>query len=305
MKRMDVFLINAFTHNGKGGNPAGVVLNADNLSSKEKLEIAKSIGFSETAFVSRDAEVDVELSFFTTVDEIDFCGHATLAAFHVMHQESILTEGQYVQRTKAGLLSVSIGSDGHIVMAQRLPEYLGTLSYEAVAKLIGIEASLLASTRLPIEIVSTGLADIIIPVPQGYLDRIHVNETLTRDFCDKHEVIGIHAFELCDHDTELTASCRNFAPLVGISEEAATGSANGALACYITKHLSNEPTNHFTFEQGRAMGRLSRIIASVDSSEAGILSVMVGGFAKQTGLQPIPAQQVIMNKQRATIANEI
>ncbi|NVC96084.1 PhzF family phenazine biosynthesis protein [Vibrio natriegens] len=287
MKKVEAFLVNSFTENGTGGNPAGVVLHADQLSDKEKLRVAQAVGYSETAFVSRDDEVDFELSFFTITGEVDFCGHATLAAFSTMYQGGIITDGKYLQRTKAGLLAVTIEENGHIVMDQKLPEYRGEFSYEDVSKLIGLDSIILESTQLPIEVISTGLPDIIVPVPYGYLDKIQVNENLTSDFCKRHDVIGIHAFELCEKASMVTASCRNFAPLFGIPEESATGSASGALACYLTKHLRHTHSISFTFEQGRAMECTSRITASVESSEQGIIKVKVGGFAKTVGRQNI------------------
>lgn len=287
MKKVEAFLVNSFTENGTGGNPAGVVLHADQLSDKEKLRVAQAVGCSETAFVSRDDEVDFELSFFTITGEVDFCGHATLAAFSTMYQGGIITDGKYLQRTKAGLLAVTIEENGHIVMDQKLPEYRGEFSYEDVSKLIGLDSIILESTQLPIEVISTGLPDIIVPVPYGYLDKIQVNENLTSDFCKRHDVIGIHAFELCEKASMVTASCRNFATLFGIPEESATGSASGALACYLTKHLRHTHSISFTFEQGRAMECTSRITASVESSEQGIIKVKVGGFAKTVGRQNI------------------
>ncbi|MGO1297164.1 MAG: PhzF family phenazine biosynthesis protein [Vibrio sp.] len=290
MKNVEALLVNSFTHHGNGGNPAGVVLHAErfNLTNAEKLAVAQAIGYSETAFVAKDDEVDFELSFFTPTEEVDFCGHATLAAFSMMYEAGLLSAGHYMQRTKAGLLAVTIETTGRVVMQLRLPEYRGVLSYEVISELIGLDATLLASTQLPIEIVSTGLADIIVPVPYGYLDTIQVNQRLTADFCHQHNVIGIHAFELPNASSTLTASCRNFAPLVGIAEESATGSASGALACYLTKHGVTPDCHHFTFEQGRAMGCISRISATVESNEHGIVDVQVGGVAQLVASKNIP-----------------
>ena len=172
-------------------------------------------------------------------------------------------------------------------MDLKLPEFREALSYEDISELIGLESTLLESTRLPIEVISTGLPDIIVPVPFGYLDQIKLNENLTSEFCERHGVIGIHAFELCEKKSEATASCRNFAPLVGIPEESATGSASGALACYLAKHITNAHSNNFTFEQGRAMECASRITASVESSDQGITKVRIGGSAHKFGRQKI------------------
>jgi len=283
---IEVMLVNSFTANGKGGNPAGVVFDADQLTDAQKLKIAQVVGYSETAFVSSDDEADYEVSFFTTTGEVDFCGHATLAAFSAMYQKGTVTAGSYVQRTKAGRLSVSIESNGKVVMEQQLPQKLDCFSYQEIANVIGIESKLLASTTLPIEIVSTGLPDVIIPVPNGYLDAIVPDDDLIAGFCKKNNVVGFHVFELCEAESEFTASCRNFAPLFGISEESATGSASGALACYLTEHLGLG--SDYVFEQGRIMHCTSIITASVTCHNSTVTNVKVGGFASHIGARVIP-----------------
>lgn len=175
MVNIDVILVNAFTENQKGGNPAGVVLNADHLSDAQTFKIAQAVGYSETAFVSNDDIADYEVSFFTTIGEVDFCGHATLATFSAisaMFEFKMITEGTYVQRTKAGMLSVTVDPTGLVLMEQQLPKKLSCFSYQEISDIIGIESDVLAQTELPIEVISTGLADLLIPVPAGYLDNL-------------------------------------------------------------------------------------------------------------------------------------
>lgn len=281
-----VDLVNSFTVNGTGGNPAGVVLNADELSDAQKLKIAQAVGYSETAFVSSDDEADYEVSFFTATGEVDFCGHATLATFSTMYQKGMLTVGSYVQRTKAGMLSVIIESNGKVVMEQQLPQKIGCFSYQEIANVIGIESHILESTKLPIEVISTGLPDAIIPVPNGYLDAIKPDDELIAGFCKKHNLVGFHAFELCDPESKLTASCRNFAPLFGISEESATGSSSGALACYLAEHLALG--GDYIFEQGRAMNCPSIITVSIQCDSSTVINVKVGGFTASIGTVVIP-----------------
>ncbi|MBE0370368.1 PhzF family phenazine biosynthesis protein [Pseudoalteromonas sp. MMG013] len=277
MERIEVTLVNSFTDNGTGGNSAGVVFNADKLSNTQKLKIAQAVGFSETAFVSEDNEADFEVSFFTTTSEVDFCGHATLAAFSTMYQKAIIPVGNYVQRTKAGMLAVCIDPNGKIVMEQQLPQKLRDFSYQEISDVLGIEVDILERTTLPIEVISTGLPDVIIPVPLGFLDKIKPNDHNIAEFCRKHKVVGFHVFELYEQQNTLTASCRNFAPLFGISEESATGTSNGALACYLAEHL--DIGCDYVFEQGRAMNCTSIITASVQIEESQVIDVRVGGFA--------------------------
>lgn len=278
MSKVTVELVNSFTKNGEGGNAAGVVLNADGLTDEQKLTIAQEVGFSETAFVSNDSEVDFNLSFFTTTDEVDFCGHATVAAFSTMFQKGMLAAGTYIQRTKAGVLEVAIEPTGEVIMEQQLPQTFGCFSSQDVASLLGIKQAAITSTELPIEIISTGLPDVIIPVASGYLDTIIPDDERIAAFSKEHQVVGFHVFELCELGNGVTASCRNFAPLYGISEECATGTSNGALACYLATHTNRE--NNYVFEQGRAMKRASLITASVQIKDEKIIDVRVGGFAK-------------------------
>lgn len=294
---IEVLLSSAFTANGEGGNPAGVVFNADHLSHGQKLKVAQAVGYSETAFVCSDAHVDFSVSFYTPTNEVDFCGHATLATFAAMFALGKIKTGSYVQRTKAGLLNVIIQADGSVVMGQKLPIKTATFMPRKIAPLLGLEVSVLESTGLNIEVISTGLSDAIIAVPLGYLDRLKINEKGIADFCLRHELIGFHVFELltkqraeqaAEKDGEpnnIIASCRNFAPLYGISEESATGSSNGALACYLSEHLSLGPK--FTFEQGRAMNCRSLISASLAYSDGDISSVTVAGAAKIIGYKQL------------------
>ena len=282
LQDINAILVNSFTMHGKGGNPAGVVLNADDFSYAEKLKIAQAVGYSETAFVSKDDEVDFEVSFFTVTDEVDFCGHATLATFSTLFSKNLISAGKYKQRTKAGILSVNVEEDGRVVMEQACPTYLQTFEYEDIAELIGLPFDILSSTQLPIEVISTGLHDVIVPVPLGYLDKLQIDNEKLSEFCEKYDLIGMHAFELNNSDSEFTASCRNFAPLFGIPEESATGSSSGALACYLVKHVfAGEETFDFVFEQGRSMGRASKLSASVKLENGQVSKVEVGGEAKE------------------------
>lgn len=281
-----VYCLNSFTYNGSGGNPAGVVLNTDNLTPQQMKYIATQVGYSETAFVSADVECDFNVRFFTPNHEVDFCGHATLAAFYILFQQNIIKAGEYIQQTKAGKLAVSICENGLVSMEQTLPQYLGQVESKEVAELLNISETLFATTNLPCEVISTGLADVIIPVPFGTLDSIVPNLDKISRFSEKYNAIGIHLFELSptskniseSTSNNLTASCRNFAPLFGIPEESATGSACGALACYLDKYKVIDG-QHYTFEQGRIMESPSLLKASIFKRDGVITKVEVSGFA--------------------------
>ena len=87
-------------------------------------------------------------------------------------------------------------------------------------------------------------------------------------------MVGFHAFAISDDD-EITADCRNFAPLYDIDEEAATGTSNGALTWYLYKHQRIETDAANTFLQGEVMGRASKIMSKITKDN----EILIGGKA--------------------------
>lgn len=278
MKESNLYQVNAFTYKGEGGNPAGVMLNADDLSEQEMQLIAHQLGFSETAFVLQDLECDFQVRFFTPNEEVDFCGHATLATFSLMFQLKRINSGKYIERTKAGDIKVEVANDGMITMTQTLPKFLGELEPELITDSLNIPIDWLDVTT-PIEIVSTGLADIIVPIKPGYVDKIKPNFEKIKQVSLNHQAIGYHLFELIS-EGEFTANCRNFAPLVDINEESATGSASGALASYLKKYKRVEQDD-MRFLQGKSMENSGDINVSIKLENDRFKQVKVSGSASQ------------------------
>ena len=277
--QIEVATVNAFTQDNSGGNPAGVVLAAGDLNTEQMQQIARQMGLSETAFVLASEQADFEVRFFTPSAEVDFCGHATVAVFHLLYLQKVLTPGSYNQLTKAGKLEVTIAADGSVIMQQQLPSFLQSFAATEIAPMLGISPSIITDTGLPITAISTGLVDLMIPVSSGSLDSVIANQPLIADFSRQHSLVGMHLFELSAADEDYSASCRNFAPAFAIDEESATGSASGALACYLATYHDQRATE-FVFEQGRKMGASSRLSASIEKQLNTISSVRVGGQAQ-------------------------
>ena len=277
------FTLNAFAKESGGGNPAGVVLAADNLSDKKMLNIAAEIGFSETAFVAKSNIADGKVRFFTPVAEVDLCGHATIAAYFLMGSTGVLRAGCYTQETRAGILPVEIRPDGAVFMDQNPPQFLDCVEKAELADSLGIsEEAFLPG--LPARIVSTGLRDILIPIK--YIEQllnIQPDFQKVTEVSRKYGVIGYHLFTL-ETVGKAAAHCRNFAPLYEIPEEAATGTSSGALACYLFREgLIAENAGELVFEQGYSMGRPSEIRAELTADGGEIRRVRVGGTARDIG----------------------
>ena len=280
---VDVYVAAAFSKDDKGGNKAGVVLGRSELTSVQKAAIAKEMGYSETAFVLDSDKADFKLQYFTPTEEVPLCGHATIAAFSTLKLLNMLDKPDCTIETEAGILNIHIKDDGLILMEQNRPAYLEVLDSDIFTGCI--ERNFI-DHRFPIQIVSTGLNDVMLPVDSvEHLEQLSPDFEMIANMNKEKEVVGVHAFTLIK-ESDVTAICRNFAPLYGIDEESATGTANCALACYLFKYYKQQ--SQYVFEQGHNMGDISRIVVNLSYHENVIDSVFVGGYGYLLGKRSLP-----------------
>lgn len=278
--KIKVYLLRAFGIDKDDGNPAGVVLNADNLTDSQKQTIATEVGFSETAFVEGSEKADYKVRFFTPNEEVDLCGHATIATYSLLFQKKLIKSGQYTQELKAGVLKVEIDNQGMVVMNQTLPVFGEEIDATRLAEVCNIDLQLVLSTSLKPQIVSTGLRDILLPVSsREALFNLSPDHKKLTELNKETNSIGLHAFTLDTIDKKAIAHCRNFAPLYDIPEESATGSSNGALACYLFNNDKLQNTQNMLIEQGYSMQKPSHIYVSLEIENGDICRVQVGGTA--------------------------
>ena len=275
---VDVYVAVAFSKDAKGGNKAGVVLGRSELTSVQKAAIAKEMGYSETAFVLDSDKADFKLQYFTPTEEVPLCGHATIAAFSTLKLLNMLDKPDCTIETEAGILNIHIKDDGLILMEQNRPAYLEVLDSDIFTGCI--ERNFI-DHRFPIQIVSTGLNDVMLPVDSvEHLEQLSPDFEMIANMSKEKEVVGVHAFTIIK-ESDVTAICRNFAPLYGIDEESATGTANCALACYLFKYYKQQ--SQYVFEQGHNMGDISRIVVNLSYHENVIDSVFFFFFGYLPG----------------------
>jgi PhzF family phenazine biosynthesis protein len=116
------------------------------------------------------------------------------------------------------------------------------------------------------QLISAGFPDIFVPVEsRRALAAIAPDFKALSELSEKHGTGGVHAFTLDTPGDEIMACTRNFAPLFGIDEEAATGTASGGLAYYLYRHGMRFDESHCCFLQGEAMGKPSKIFVSINA----------------------------------------
>ncbi|MBO4723157.1 MAG: PhzF family phenazine biosynthesis protein [Muribaculaceae bacterium] len=257
---MKYFIVDAFTTQPFGGNPAGVVLiDSDFPSEKFMQQVAAEFRYSETAFVRRDGDTEFTVRYFTPCGEVDLCGHATIATFSTLYKLGIIADGTLcTNHTLAGNLQVRVGN--MIMMQMADPQIIDTVvDVERLHSIMGVRNS---HNTLPVQVVSTGLPDIIMPVDNvDELNALKPEMTALAQLSEELEVTGVHAFTLSDDG--YTAHVRNFGPLYGIPEESATGTANGALTHYLHHNGFIFCPAECRFLQGEVMKRPSVVTTSL------------------------------------------
>jgi PhzF family phenazine biosynthesis protein len=286
--QVDAQIVNAFIDGTAGGNPAGVVLDADTLTTEQKLHIARQLGLSETAFVSSSQSATVKLEFFTPTRQIPHCGHATIATFSLLHKLGVIGEGNFSKESIDGNLDILIAGE-MVFMEQRAPQYrtldAGSGLVERIAASLGITPGQLHADLAP-TVVNTGNAFLIVPLPdEQTVSIVRPDAPLIEALSDELDVIGYYVYSDMTTVSGRHAGVRMFSPRFGIPEESATGTAAGPLACYLHDH-GGVKDREIIIEQGYLMQPPSPSVIKVKLTVADgrITQLMAGGTAKATRL---------------------
>lgn len=275
---MEAYVMDAFSARIFGGNQAGVVLPDRPLSDELMRQIAAELKHSETAFVTQEPDGSVSLRYFTPAGEVELCGHATVASFALLRRLGRLPDGDCAAHTKAGELTVTVRGDT-VWMDMAPPQLLADIPSDGRAALYaayGLTERDCPEGYVP-RIVSTGLADIMLPVrDRDTLMRAVQNASAVTELSRKYGVTGVHMF--CPGDGQVAAWCSNYAPLYDIPEECATGTSNGALTYYLYLRGGIKPGEENVFLQGEHMSRPSEIRSMLFEKD-GAVTVRVGGQA--------------------------
>lgn len=292
-------IVNGFvTHTGGrvfGGNPAGVVLDADQLGEDQMLRIAREVGLSETAFVSRSDTEGFKLDFFTPNRRIAHCGHATIAAFSYLADLGRVPEGLTSKETVDGPRKIII-REGAAYMEQLAPRYesadtwadRGVTSADVLASL-GLTSRAL-DPRLDPLLVNTGNSFVVVAVKdKETLAGLTPQQEAISAISDRLDLIGYYIFTEDGAGTGANATTRMFAPRYAIAEEAATGMAAGPLACVLYDKLGCRQSR-MVIEQGHFMDPASPSVITVDLNleEGAIKGLMAGGYGSVMKEMKIP-----------------
>ena len=246
------------------GNALAVVHDADGVDDATMLAFARETRLSETTFVQAATApgADYRNRIWTVGEELPFAGHPSLGtAVAVAHASSHTGEVRYVQQTGAGLQPIEVNLDGTAATASMLqepPTFGDELDAAEALAPLGLPATA-ADPKLPPQVVSTGLGQLMVPVASlEDLAQIAPSYPAIAAFVEPLGAFGIYAAH-CDPATA-TARTRYFARDPAIGEDPATGSAAGPLCAYLHRHAGLSAVE---ITQGVEMGRPSRLLGQI------------------------------------------
>jgi trans-2,3-dihydro-3-hydroxyanthranilate isomerase len=230
----------------------------------------------------RDGGYDVRI--FSPEKEMPFAGHPTLGTAFVIQQEIIEQKvDEVVLNLKVGQIPVSFNYKGNrpdtLFMKQVPPTFGRTVDPKTVSEVLSINLDDV-DARFPVEEVSTGLPFLIVPIKTlNAVKRARTNRDKYFKLIERLDAKAILLFcpETYSEDNDLNV--RMFGDYFGITEDPASGSANGCLAGYLVKHgYFGKNKIDLRVEQGYEMGRPSLLFLKAEK-KPGRISVLVGGRA--------------------------
>ena len=289
MQKIRIKHVDAFTEIPFKGNPAGVVLDANDLSAAQMADIARELNLSETAFILRPSKLDadVRIRWFTPTTEVPLCGHATVASFHALAEEGRMgmkNDGEYHFKleTASGILPLDVTKENNsvtVMLGMKLPNLQsGTQQKIELVRLLNITQSEFDG-KFP-------------PVRDNYLfvavKRLHTlftikpNFVMMSYFLESRNLHGLCVFTTETVDRDSKVHSRFFAPNDGINEDPVTGSSHAPLAVILYENgllQAQDGKSVFQGEQGDAIGRPGRVMVELDIDNSKPVSVKVGGRA--------------------------
>lgn len=281
---VQVLRYSAFATDPALGNPAGVVLEAEHLSAEDMLAIAAEVGYSETAFVTGPiTDGSFPLRYFSPLDEVTFCGHATVATTAALAEH--VAPGEYVAQTAAGPVAVqasltSKGPRGSFTSPPTSAENLPEVQLDELLASLGWQRSDLAPDWIPGIGVCGNRHPVLVAASVEQLSRFDYDFDRLQQACRDY---GWQTIQMVAQVDGSTWRSRNPFPIGGVVEDPATGSAAGAFAGYLHSLGRAAEGSELTLDQGVEMGRHSRIEVEVLDGRA-----HVAGTCATLGLSDAP-----------------
>ncbi len=263
----------AFTMDGHGGNPAGVVLDASGLDGMDMQAIAADVNYSETAFLIARPDVPnvYDVRYFAPKQEVPFCGHATIAGAVALAERSPAAE--LIFHTPAGFVSITTRQNDRGEIVAELTSVAPRVSEPDPDFVRGVLRALRWSPEdldpdYPVRLVNAGSKHLVLVTrTRQRLADLDYNFDALAMLMRDHELITV---QLIWPESAKRYQSRNPGAGIGVVEDRATGSAAAAFGGYLRELGLIGENASFTIIQGVDMGHPSEINVSVIGGEPGV-----------------------------------
>lgn len=285
--RYKYFICDVFTHQRFEGNQLAVFPDAQGLSELQMQAIAKEFNFSETTFVFPPEYGQTrKVRIFTPTTEVPFAGHPNIGTAFALANEGLFGDiketVEVIFEEKAGLVPVTItlDSSNQIWCELSAPEPLtigDSMPAGMVAKTLSLnEVDIVTNTHSP-EVASVGLPFLFVEIASlSALQTAQINTSELDKLIKKKVPSYIHLY--CRKVEGFDIRARMFAPLDGVFEDPATGSANCALIALLTHYDSGSDSDcKWKISQGTEIGRPSVLYGRTQKRNGEITGVWIGG----------------------------
>lgn len=280
MSKIKFYITDVFGKEKYTGNQLATFINCIHLETFEMQAIAREINFSETTFITSNMKEDnggYNVRIFTPATEISFAGHPALGTAYIIRKYFENEKCNSINlNLKVGQIPVNI-EDGIFYMQQNQPVFGNPIDLYLVAKSLNIQVKDI-DEKYPVQFVSTGLEFLIVSVKSlKILKSLTVNLEYHKQLMKQANTKGIYVFCEEGYNDSQKLSSRMFAPVLGIQEDPATGSATGCLAAYLLKN------NYFSLKeirlkvgQGYEINRPSELFIKASLNNE-IYKIVIGG----------------------------
>ncbi|MFI5033165.1 MAG: PhzF family phenazine biosynthesis protein [Reyranellales bacterium] len=269
--------VDVFTDRKFGGNPLAVIPDAQGLSPGQMQSIAAEFNLAETTFVlpPQDLKNTAHVRIFTPKSELPFAGHPNVGTAFVLARNG-RSGDRFVFEEAAGLVPLELTRENGIVVSARLaaPQPLSlveTVSAEIVASAVGLRPGDIVGEPV---IASTGNNFLFAELrSREVLKTASYNTEIFRKHLPMERTVGVHLYV-----TAPEIQSRMFAPLFGVPEDPATGSANVTLIGLLAlRDPRPDLTFNRTIGQGVDMGRPSVLEATAEKKTGKVVATYIGG----------------------------
>ncbi len=282
---LEYYVLDVFSNKSYKGNPLSVVFTNGNLKLSEYQNISREFGYSETSFVyySKEQKALNVRSFTPTGFEVDGAGHNLLGAVCAALLKGIKIFGEQEETKRFVIMKdapipLIVTFDNlnqyPLVQMQQKTAIAGqTIPIDKIAKALGLASDDLKIDNLVPTVVQTEVAHTMVPIKNlQLLNDCVPNSKQLIEISKQYQFEGFYCFTFTDRNQGNIVEARFFNPLIGIDEDAATGTAAGPLIGFLAKNNYVQFNKEYKILQGVKLNQPSLIEVMARDND-----ILVGG----------------------------